>query len=553
MHEQDTETVARFKRLFRGNPEAYGQYNTQSKKSETLRKPALLSDYENHLYGGYKGLGIIPVIDHTTSWFGVLDYDNHKSIDSVNLIKLEAAIRKIGAPLVVCRSKSGGAHVFLFGSTPLNTKILRQTMNNYAEQLSGFGEVEIEIFPKQDSVDKHLVGSWINLPYLNCLKTDRYAIIKGKRAGIREFLTYAESVSIDNSMLLELGSETHKEAPPCLEILSKERLGEGQRNVALYNWTVYTKKAFPENYDTLVYKFNAENFTTPLKHDEVTKVINSVTRGSEYRYKCSEEPCKSRCDSSKCVLRKFGITPTERNELVMATLPEFGLFKKYLTDPVVYEIEIEGKMLKLSSLELLNFHNFRRVVFEQLDRVIKIVKPEEWMTIVDRLVKKVELIEVPDDASRSGTVRSLLMEYIKQTNLKDSGKNIERRKLLSAGQPVVQELPDKKELAGNKRYVLFRGIDFRKYIQSKRLGNIVGADIYMAVKDMGVLNLSVRMPDKGGTLKVWGVPLIDDSHLPDIYDDDFDIVKKKPKKEEPDIDYSDVPEVTDVDDFKPEF
>lgn len=562
----DTKTITRFKKLFHGNPQAFGQYwAKQDGRSETLKKPPTLDDYESHLYGDVRGLGIVPVIDHETSQFGVLDYDNHKQKDGVNLVDLEKAINKLGAPLVVCRSKSGGAHVFLFGSKPLNTKVLRQTMYNYAAQLAGYGEVEIEIFPKQDHVDRHLVGNWINLPYFTAQKTERYAIIKGKKATLEQFLTYAENISVDNTMLLELGSETHKDAPPCIEVMLKERIDEGGRNNALYNFSVYVKKAFPENWQTLVYKFNAENFTLPLKHDEVTKVINSVNRNESYRYKCSEEPCKSRCDSSRCVIRKWGITPTERNELMMAALPEFGKLRKYLMDPVRYELEIEGKKLMLTADELLNFYKFRRVIFEQLDRVIKTIKPEVWMDIVDGMVKKVELIEVPDDASRNGLIRSLLLEYIKQANLKDSGKDIEKRKLLTSGHPVVQEM-NQNITNEKKRYVLFKGVDFRKAIQSKRLGNLVGTDVWMAIKDMGVRSFTVR--DKDKVIKVWGVPLIADSHHPDVYLDDFEMQNPKPTpsrleevkeqladnlETDTEIDYSKVANVEDMGEFNPEF
>lgn len=564
----DTKTITRFKKLFRGNPEAFGQYRPNTANpAETVRKPPTLDDYESHLYGDVRGLGIIPVIDHETSWFGVLDYDNHKQKNGVNLVDLERAINKLGAPLVVCRSKSGGAHVFLFGSKPLNTKILRQTLSNYATRLSGFGEVEIEIFPKQDRVDKHMVGNWINLPYFTAQTTDRYAIIQGKKSTLEQFLNYAESLTIDNTMLLELGSEIHRDAPPCIEKMLKERLDEGNRNIALYSFSVYTKKAFPENWHTLVYKFNSDNFAEPLKHDEVTKVINSVDRGENYKYKCNEEPCKSRCDSSRCVMRKWGITPTERSELMMSTLPEFGKLKKYLMDPVRYELEIEGKKLMLSSEELLNFYKFRRVIFEQLDRVIKMIKPEVWLDIVDGMIKKVELVEVPDDASRNGLIRSLLLEYIKQANLKDSGKDIEKRKLLVSGHPVVQEMTEN-TVGDKKRYVLFKGVDFRKSIQSKRLGNLIGTDIWMSIKDMGVRSFTVR--DKDRVIKVWGVPLINDTHHPDVYLDDFeygqphqtasnfdgvkqkleDKMEQKPNEE---IDYSHIPNIEDMGEFKPEF
>ena len=234
--------ILRFKNLFVGNPQAYGIYTASTNKSQTLRHPLKLQQFEMHLTDTGKGLGVVPVIDETTSGFGVLDFDNHKKNDAINLIGLEKTIRQKKLPLVVCRSKSGGAHVYLFGKKPLNTRILRQTMLNFADDLKGFGENEIEIFPKQDKIDKHTVGNWINLPYKNGDNTERYAIINSKKATLTQFIDYAEEIAIDNQELLALGSELHKDAPPCISKLLQEKLDIGGRNIAIYNFCVYVKK-----------------------------------------------------------------------------------------------------------------------------------------------------------------------------------------------------------------------------------------------------------------------------------------------------------------------
>ena len=563
MNQETNDIIVRFKKLFQGNPSAYGQYNHITKKCKTITEQPTFQNYEDHLLGSNQNLGIIPVRDHEVSCFGVLDFDNHKTIDGVNLIKLEATIRKIGAPLVVCRSKSGGAHVYLFGKKPLNTKLLKQTLSNYAETLTGFGELEIEIFPKQDMVDRNITGNWINLPYSNYERTERYAVIGGKRASIKEFLAYAESMAIDNQTMLELGAETHKDAPPCIEKMLKEKLPEGNRNNALYNYCIYVKKAFPENWNNLVYTFNAEHFSSPLKHDEVTKVINSVDKKDTYYYKCQEEPCKSRCNSSVCVIRKFGITPTERNQLMLSELPQMGKLKKYITDPIVYELEIEGKKLKLSAKELLNFQAFKIVLFEQLDRVIKPIKAEVWMDIVDGLIKNVEHVEVPDDASQNGIIRSLLLNYLGNANLQESGKEIEKRRVIYNGHPCVQLMSDRNNVSLKRRFVLFKSESFRKFLQQQRLGNVTGSNIFFAIKVLGVQNFTIRIKER--TIKVWGLPLLGDTDQFDIYDKQTNestgktkIFKKKSKQEEAikiknDINYWIEDNDDDMDVFKPEF
>ena len=56
-------------------------------------------------------------------------------------------------PLVVCRSKSGGAHVFLFIKNWIEAKVLQDTLTSISASLGYAGS---EIFPKQ--VKLHLTG-----------------------------------------------------------------------------------------------------------------------------------------------------------------------------------------------------------------------------------------------------------------------------------------------------------------------------------------------------------------------------------------------------------
>ena len=42
--------------------------------------------------------------------------------------KIISKIRKLDLPLVMCRSKSGGAHIFLFLKEPTQAKIIRDKL-----------------------------------------------------------------------------------------------------------------------------------------------------------------------------------------------------------------------------------------------------------------------------------------------------------------------------------------------------------------------------------------------------------------------------------------
>jgi hypothetical protein len=498
------EISLRFKRLFSGNPAAYTQYVPSKDITYTVKETVTLKQYEDHLFGEGNSLGVIPVDSNGLSFFGVIDYDNHTQTGSIDLIKLEKLYKQHKAPCIICRSKRGGAHVYFFGSTPLDTALLKQVLLNYAEDIKGVGEDKIEVFPKQETLYSETdavgnvsfkVGNGINLPYFQGDKTDRYAIIDGQQASLSQFLYQAESIRFDTVRLLELNSNNHKEAPPCIQSILKDVIGVGERNVALYNLAVYTKKAFPVNYETLLRKYNTENILPALPENELVTILDSVKRQSKSFYKCKEEPCKSRCNSSVCVLKKWGITPVDRNELMLSELPNLGKLTKYNSDPVMYSLEMEGVTITLTSAQLQNPALFASVVFERMDKVIKVPKKDFWLTVLDGLLKNIIIEDVPEEVSQHGMIASLCRDYTNQANIHDDGTDVNRRRLILSGHPVVQEL----SFFGIKhRYIIFRYSSFLRYIQSKKMGHFVNKElIWMALKEKGIFKYTLRVPGKG--------------------------------------------------------
>ena len=112
-------TVERFKNIFQGLNSAYGQYvskvsltNGEKVKGKAFIKKDLVTDklWQDHLEGKDPALGIIPInVDSQCKW-GCIDIDQY-NFDHKTFI---TRIRKKNLPFILCRSKSGGAHVFLF-------------------------------------------------------------------------------------------------------------------------------------------------------------------------------------------------------------------------------------------------------------------------------------------------------------------------------------------------------------------------------------------------------------------------------------------------------
>ena len=160
--------ITRFKAIFSGLDIAHGTYKIekargdgkQAGKAVVVRQPPVDELWVKHLQGIEPSLGIIPIrADNSCTW-GCIDIDQYP-LDHKGVVE---KIARLKLPLVVCRSKSGGAHVFLFTQEPVPAADMRKYLTAAAALL---GESGREIFPKQSEilVDRGDTGNFLNLPY----------------------------------------------------------------------------------------------------------------------------------------------------------------------------------------------------------------------------------------------------------------------------------------------------------------------------------------------------------------------------------------------------
>ena len=115
--------ITKFKAIFSGLDIAYGTYvikkergdGKQAGQATVVRKPPTDDLWEKHLTGVEPSLGIIPIRADNSCVWGCIDIDQYP-IDHKGLVE---KIAGLNLPLVVCRSKSGGAHCFLFTKEPI--------------------------------------------------------------------------------------------------------------------------------------------------------------------------------------------------------------------------------------------------------------------------------------------------------------------------------------------------------------------------------------------------------------------------------------------------
>jgi hypothetical protein len=398
-------SVERFSCIFQGYQEAFGQYIIEaasesgkvSGKAKTVARAVTLSDFSDHL-NGKTGIGIVPLLLEDKCWFGAIDLDIRGSVQlREDHASLERKIRDKNLPLVVCKSKSNGAHLYLFGSEPIPAKLMQTRLNEFANML-GYGGCEV--FPKQvKRLRPTDYGNWINLPYFG---SGRCATTDGKEIGLDEFLDKAEQARISSKELRNFSIPEGKfflDGPPCLQQLSLMGFSEGGRNNALLNIAIYFMKKDPDGWQEEVTKFNNEQFTPPLGDPEVHQLSRSITK-KEYNYTCKQAPLVDHCNRKKCLRREFGINSGEDEPEV--SLPITSITRYIAGDSYRWGVNTEEAMLEFTTEELLSMEAHRKKFTELLGMVMPDIKYPKFLKQMEQLVKIAETVYDPEEASETG-------------------------------------------------------------------------------------------------------------------------------------------------------
>jgi hypothetical protein len=279
-----------FFNLFAGLERAHGTFavtrkneakNKMEGRASTVHEPLTVEVWEKHL-AGETGVGVIPIMDNSKVWWGALDIDRY----DIDLLELEKQCKKMDLPMFLCRTKSGGAHLYVFFSEMASAKIVRTKLSEFSVAL---GHAGVEIYPKQIALaSKKDVGNWLNMPYFSGDETERYCIHFGKKLSTSEFLELAMKHRITEETLVMTVPFTGKEfsdGPPCLQTLATRGFAEGGRNKALFNIGVYLRLKDPDNWEKALEESNRKLMTPPLSSREVLLLTKSVGK-KDYGYTC---------------------------------------------------------------------------------------------------------------------------------------------------------------------------------------------------------------------------------------------------------------------------
>ena len=363
---------------------------------------------EKHL-NGIISVGLIPTRrDGTCSW-GVIDVDGaiyHK--DPVPVLK---KIREKGYPLVPYRSKTSGLHLYLHIKGSVSAAEMRKKIHALAADL-GFGGTLADKFPNEDAITKdkngkYKVGKCVNMPYQGTTKgyCTRYCLTDdGKAISIDDFFDHVEKFRITPKQFDDLTIQTENkeqngpepewnEYPPCTQAFIYNKVGEGQRNNALFNLAVLAHLKNPDQLKTELYERNKTCMNPPVERDSELDAIVAQIKDKEYFYQCETPIAKQFCNKEACRKRKYGIGPNQY-------IPTVDSFFKHNTNPPYYVLTMEGNQIQLLGKQIVQQQLLREELFDQADIVWQTLNKRDWnmfLVSLKAMQKEVEDMKPGDD------------------------------------------------------------------------------------------------------------------------------------------------------------
>jgi hypothetical protein len=506
--------IEQFAELFAGSDLAHGvarmtetvsRRGKRESKSWTEPTPATLDDFKKHVQGAL-GLGIPPIRSDSMCRWGAIDIDIYEGLD------LKEFARQVSRDLPflqLCRSKSGGPHLFLFLSDWEPAVEVVEVLESIAAYL---GFATSEIFPKQVAISKEGdasdYGNWINLPYYGGVANLRYGLDASGRA-ITSIADFVQQVCREKRAKLgeikdnlpggfsgkgnceettegdgnDTSLQLFADGPPCLQRIWSAGVTDN-RNVTLANACVYLKKAFPSNWKEKLDEYNRA-LPEPLPSDEIEALKRSYEK-KDYKYQCRKEPLCRHCFSRLCRERPFGVGGD-------GLVANNRSLSKFDSNPPIWFLDVDlpdgsVRRISLSTEQLQRFSLFQRRVMECLNQCPSNIKQEDWIAQLQGLMKHVSVIHVPDDVSPEGQLAEMLESFLANRASEEDWEDITRDLAY-------------RDLGGFH----FRFTSFHNYLQSNRFNDLSRNAIAAFLKDScGATSHQRKINERN--IRYWTIP-----------------------------------------------
>lgn len=494
--------ITRFQAIFSGLDTAYGTYKIEASKDSgkqagkavVVRKPPTDDLWVKHLEGIDPSLGIIPIRADNSCIWGCIDIDQYP-LDHQGLIK---RIRSLDLPLVVCRSKSGGAHVFLFVSSPIPAADMQRYLKACAALL---GEAGREIFPKQAEilVERGDIGNFLNLPYFGGDQTMRYAIQDdGTAATLEEFYElhakWVQPPDVQPPEEPKKPDHPIKDGPPCLQAICAQGVPEGTRNNALFNIGIFLKRAHPATWENDLAEHNMRYVQPSLPNNELQLIVKQLHK-KDYKYKCKDAPINSFCNSGLCRTRKFGIGSDGPDS------PRLSSLSKYNSEPPLWFLDVNGKRIELDTDSLFNQAAFQKACIERINVLPPTLRKQDWEQLLNALlhemVESEQITEAPEDTSLTGRFNDLVEEFT--THMQQA---MDRDEILM-GRPWVNE---------DEAKVYFRMKDLEAHLMRNNFKGLTAPKMAQRIRELSGEPISLFL--KNRTVRCWRMPRFESQDAP---------------------------------------
>lgn len=387
-------------------------------------KPITEADYKQHL-DGTKSIGIQPCNDNNLARFGAIDIDpkNYKELDTKFFLD---TIQEKELPLIPVRSKSGGLHLYLFTKELVKAKEIK----DFLEQVLFLFKLPIstEVFPKQTQLGSNtdgdkINGNFINLPYFG---DERRALDPaGNEMSFELFLNCIELNKVTSEQLKEIssnliqkvlmgGAEEFKDGPPCLEILSKNKMTDG-RDRFLYNYMVFGKKKYSDDWKNKVLQAgrNYFEFNQTWTDDFIQSKIKSWDKETK-GHTCSDPLLAPVCVKSECVKRKFGIISDKKIDWPLMT----NLIKVDFKPDPEYYFTVENKKGESVPVHAKDVNKIkdqkelRGLIMAQADVFPPPIKAMDFHAMINALLDTVDTVQPAPGTRPIEILKKLLKEHI---------------------------------------------------------------------------------------------------------------------------------------------
>lgn len=496
--------IRRMWALFNGLKRAYG-INTNEKpnpkgklkgRARTIMDELTTELWEKHLLGEIR-LGVVPIRDDNTVRFGAIDIDDY----SIGADAMEKRAQELNLPVIISKTRSGGAHLWVFLSEDVDAGHVRETLMSWATAL---GYPSAEVFPKQETLaSREDVGNWIHMPYCGVFGSEcvTYGIRRGEKLDIDDWLDFAESSRVPGIVLSKVqipDLEGFEGAPPCLQALARYGVPEGQRNNALFGFAVFCKKRSGDDWENDVDKINYAYMKPPLSRGEVSTIIDSLKK-KEYFYPCKQQPFASVCNKERCRKCEFGIGG-QKDDLGIQIV---GI-TKVNTDPPYYFVQVNGQRIELPSSDiLLSQQRFQKAVFEGVNIVPQQIKQSSWTEMINRLMQEATYIDAPEDAGVFGQFQFHLRQFC----------------TVRAQARSRAEILQGKAWHDENDTTWFRAADLSAYLERQKFRHYPPSRIWALLKEKYNAKHAF-FNEKGQGANIWGIPSFTDTQ-----NEEFDVPK----------------------------